>query len=279
MKIDWISASLLAPVNDLVTMFASGLDLSEKVACRGINGFHHGVQVCRGETVFVSVYYGGNHTQGWVHVIGSGDRAQWVSDLLRQNYPTHRVTRMDIAEDYDDPIAWGQFERFVERLARKHHMGGSFRRFDGGLDHQNGRTIYLGSRHSTVQLRIYEKGKKDGGSPNWVRVELVVKPSKVEGKEWLASAMPAQVFGASRWASELGEFMGVQELHRVNVGTVYVKTDLDKRTLALVRQYGPTILELLKTDCDGSPQVLGEKLVGAIIQEQELRERIRSMAR
>jgi hypothetical protein len=59
--------------------------------------------------------------------------------------------------------------------------------------------------------------------------------------------------------------MGVQELRRVNIGTVYVKSNLEKRVAALVRQYGPTLLEILGQQCDGDPSALGSLLVGEVL--------------
>jgi len=71
-----------------------------------------------------------------------------------------------------------------------------------------GRTWYFGSKTSDVRVCMYEKGLKaiqDGyahTSPNWLRVELRVRPRK--DRKALVAKMPVTaLWGLSQWSQEV----------------------------------------------------------------------------
>lgn len=47
-----------------------------------------------------------------------------------------------------------------------------------GTDQNNGNTVYIGSRQSTRMVRIYDKGKQQGTSLDWIRVEMEWKQDR-----------------------------------------------------------------------------------------------------
>ncbi len=67
-------------------------------------------------------------------------------------------------------------------------------------DHNTGgRTISIGSKNSAWQLVVYEKGKKEGLDPNWVRVEWRCRP-KSKHKESMAKLSASELIRTCRWS-------------------------------------------------------------------------------
>ena len=120
-----------------------------------------------------------------------------------------RVSRIDACADF---CAEGLFDKVHAEMDRMHYERGITRHFIGTVE--NGRTAYLGSRGSDVQVRWYEKGKKhlDQMSEedrdryrHWVRLEVEYRPPKKLRRRVL-HLEPHEVFGASRFARELLEW-------------------------------------------------------------------------
>lgn len=94
--------------------------------------------------------------------------------------PRANITRLDFAAD----IHYGQttasdvktlLERgYVKTSARK--SSDIEERVIG--DAGSGMTVYIGSRASTLMLRIYDKGKKEKTGYNWLRLEIEVKKER-----------------------------------------------------------------------------------------------------
>ena len=65
---------------------------------------------------------------------------------------------------------------------------------------EDGRTMYLGANASPVRCRLYEKGMQSGyrsaGRPDWVRLEVHVRPQKTARKAYSASSAD-DTWGAS----------------------------------------------------------------------------------
>lgn len=266
MRFDWYSATLKENPDQILRVFSRSFDLSECLPVRAKNGFHHASQVRLGDRVLSEVAWGGKGVGGLVHVQGTGESGQLVADVMRDRFPVHRVTRADIAEDYDDPTAWAFWSGCVERLARS--SGLNYRLLQNGLNGEGGRTIYVGSLKSVVQLRVYEKGKKDGGSPGWVRVELVVRPKRKEARQRLSAAPYRDFFGCARWSQSIAETMGLEEVPRLRAGSVYRLSDMEQKRQALVRQYGKTI-EAWLSELGGDSSELGVQLWHLIASEKQ----------
>ena len=128
----------------------------------------------------------------------------------------------------------------------------------------------MGSLKSVVQLRIYEKGKKEGGSPGWVRVELVCRPKREDARSRLSAAPYRDFFGCARWSQVIAEAMGLEDVPRIRAGSVYSLSELEGKRLALANQYGLTILEWLR-EVDGDFEELALRMHGLILQAERLK--------
>lgn len=177
------------------------------------------------------VYFGGPNPHP--HVRASGESAHGVAQVLRQHHPQHRVTRVDVAYDYASGTAWDETVRDLTARAHRHRL--STRLIGSPTDPEKGRTLYVGSRSSSVFLRAYEKGKQlheqgwkiwtiDGvrtfqrgwqpddtssETPNrhWVRVEVEYKPQKREEKAAAAQLTPLGVWQRRQWTAALYEHL------------------------------------------------------------------------
>lgn len=264
MRFDWYSATFRADPDSVLRVFSGAFDLSDCVQVRAKNGFHHAAQFKRGNRVLCEVSWGGPNTGERVHVQGTGENALKVSQVLRESFPEHSVTRADVAQDYDDPGAWAFWSDHAERLARARNL--NYNVYQSGIDSEGGRTIYIGSEKSVVMLRIYEKGKKEGGSPGWVRVELVVKPKRQDARMRLSAAPYRDFFGCAVWAQAIAEAMGLEDVPRVRAGSVYSLSEIEGKRLSLATQYGRTILEWLQEA--GDFEELGVQMY-ALVQHAE----------
>ena len=240
MKFDWYSASVPADPQVVLGALDGFDDLASFERTRPLHGYQEAWAMRRGPTDLFTVMWGGSHTGGTVFVQGSGLHAPPLADRLRRNPAlAHKVVRADIAQDYDDSTAWSKLVAICLDIADRRGL----RIYQAGDWHRGeaGRTLYVGSPQSVVQLRLYEKGKKEGFRPDWVRLELCVRPKKREARELLSTALPSDFFGCSSWSVELAERIGVPELERIHAGTVYRQTDDARARAALLAQYGKTL--------------------------------------
>jgi hypothetical protein len=155
-----------------------------------------------------TILHGGSN--GHPNVEASGDRAPALADLVRRHGP-HRVTRADVAIDLYGDRAFRDLEGLALRIADKHGL--TMRKIANPRDETAGETVYLGSRHSVVFARVYEKGKADAGRygdvepavlHRWVRCEIEVKPQK-DMKAVAATLAPHEFWGISAWTQQLAE--------------------------------------------------------------------------
>ena len=173
-----------------------------------------------------------------------GERTPKVVERLRSFCP-HRVTRVDSCADFDAPGAWNRLLRAVLATKRKHRLYGERR---GDWDQpEKGRSMYLGATTSTTRLRLYEKGKQPEyahlARTDWVRAEIQVRPAK-EAKGEYATLSPLDCWGASTWSRELAGQILAEHVDAHAAGTVYKRTDLERRLEWLCKQAGATLLEL-----------------------------------
>lgn len=239
--------------------------------------------VSSGGDVLCYMLTGGTGSAEGTHGIRvQGAASPQVAKLIRELLPSHSVSRCDVAEDF---CGEGFFDWIVgkaEEIAMR--RGVLLERVgEGWYPHQRdkGRTLYVGSRKSTVFLRIYERGKKLLGEgqqadPNYVRVEMQVQP-KSRAKSLLGMVEPDGFWGASSWTKELAQVMGADHVQRIKVGTVWSKPDMQRSIQALARQYGQTLLDLVQVagSADAALQVVREAMNGDREIKQAL-ERVRA---
>jgi hypothetical protein len=211
----------------------------ERVSPR-VRQYIHAVNLKRGDRVIMHLCWGGSNIG--LHVISTGsishDVANWMKDKFLGLYG---VSRADVRIDFTNE---GMFDHLVkvacdfaiQRKVKTNHQG-------DWLTGKAGRTLYVGSKDSVVQVRIYEKGKKEGGDPNWVRLEIQVRPSKSHSKETAAAFVPFQFWQSSKWSHDLMNIIFVSDSEREvdTLGTVWRASDMERSLMALVSQYGNTL--------------------------------------
>jgi hypothetical protein len=233
-------------------------DLVDLVPSAPKNGYTHGTEVRRGDHVVAWIWWGGNPG---VCVTGSGEDSPAVAEFLRGLPAYHRVTRADACEDW---VQAGLFDR-LSRVLIEYAEGNRVRINQQGdwVRHQE-RTLYLGSQTSVVQLVLYEKGYQVGGDPDWVRLEVRVRPKKGAGFD-VAQWPPGKLFEASRWVVEALERIGWDHLQAESIGTVWRPSDQERARRALLAQYGRTLREW--ADELGSYEALAQELAEALAVE------------
>ena len=222
-----------------------GSDLAEREA-KAFHGFARKVAFVDDSAKEVgSVSWGGTHGERSMLEV-KGERSPAVVERLRGLFP-HRVTRMDACADFDAPKAFSRVVRACQAVKRAHRIWGE-KRGDWEDHPEKGRTFYLGANTSPTRARAYEKGLQPEyahlDKPNWVRLELQVRPQK-EARETFSKLSPLEAWGSSRWSRDLAASVLHDHVDPHPAGTVYRRTDLERRLDWICRQAGPTLLELL----------------------------------
>lgn len=242
---DWYQVTIEEDDVDLLVSRALehwGFSSVERVKPR-LGTYIRACEVRRGDRCIFHACWGG--VNPGVHLIASGSIAHDVSEWLGSVYGgRYTVTRADVRIDTVSDGAWDGIYSVASRFAIDNKITSST--VGDYLTGEKGRTLYLGASSSVSQVRIYEKGKKEGGDKNWVRVEIQVRPAKAAGKRLAAGYSPHQFWGSSKWALSLineinasGSFGAAPSL-----GTVWQATDDQRATAALCRQYYPLLSRL-----------------------------------
>lgn len=211
-----------------------------------VKQYAHAINLKRGDRVIMHLCWGG-HNIG-LHVISTGsishDVAMWMREKFLGLYGVSRAdVRMDtITEGMFDYLIKVSGDFAIQRKVKTNHQG-------DWLTGKAGRTLYIGSKDSVVQVRIYEKGKKEGGDPNWVRIEIQVRPAKSHSKEKAAAFLPFNFWQSSKWSHDLMNiiFIANSEREVETLGTVWRVSDVERSLIALISQYGNTLDSLSST--------------------------------
>lgn len=122
--------------------------------------------------------------------------SDWVQFFTLLNGLDVRYSRLDIAlDDYEGMLDFGMIEHKVKAgevisLSRKRDITESVEvsqqeKFDNN-GHSKGKTIYFGTRSSSIYIRFYDKKKEQEGKGKeveadlWQRYEIVLKKEKAE---------------------------------------------------------------------------------------------------
>jgi hypothetical protein len=243
-RADWYAATVDREPEEVSAWMERLEPLAELLPGRGAYGYERGAELRAGDRVLARMWWGGVNGKG-VHVVGTGDRAEGVLLGLREAFPGHRVTRLDVCEDWDKE---GLFDKLVPILLRiADEYGVQVRHVGDWHRAEKGRTLYLGAGSSAVQVRLYEKGRKEGphAPPGWVRAEIEVKPKGQAQRVAYGRILPANAWGACRWSSAVAaEVLGLADLEAVRVGTAYKPGDRERALYWLGTQYGGLLEEL-----------------------------------
>lgn len=154
-----------------------------------------------------------------------------------------RLTRVDIAADDfigQWPIAWA-LERYEDGSFDKRGQRPKARLIDD-MGNRTGKTLYVGSRKSEQQLRIYEKGREQGDKDSeWVRYEGEFHASNrrelpldmlVDPAPYLIGAYPVLDF-----VGGIGE--------RLRIAAAKVMANCVRAVASFRHQYGPMLNAML----------------------------------
>lgn len=259
MRFDWYAASIEAKPKAVVLGLFDSLECNDHEELKPRNGYENARALIRDGEKVASVQWGGNG--GLPFAWSSGEHAPRFAESVRKCW-RHRVSRVDVCEDFSDATAWPSLSKQLLSVADGHRVN-----VDHAGDHhrgERGRTLMAGSRKSVAMVRLYEKGKQLGQDPNWVRAEIEVKPQQKDSKLKLSTAEPNQFWGVSRWARDYYAFMMRAEIEAIQAGTIFKQSDYDRRVVWMIKQYGKTLAEMLEKS--GTACALGNVL------EQKLRE-------
>lgn len=259
---DWYQATFEAPAEEITGGLLSVFSGVEPVSDRGRHGYQYGRQICRGDDVLARIWWGGNPG---THVQVTGGHSPELVPVLREWWPGHRVTRCDVCEDWDKA---GLFDELSGELIAYSRENGIRIDQQGDWVRGEGRTLYLGSRSSVVQLVLYEKGYQigldQGGSPSHVRLEVRLRPSGRDSRRLVARWAPDEVFQGSRWLVQALERIGWERLQSASLGTVRRPSDEARARAALIRQYGRALERWAE-------EVGGWEALGIALQEERTR--------
>jgi hypothetical protein len=217
----------------------------------GRNSYKFSDHLFLDEECVATVYHGGHNPHPNVKASGgdaSRRHADVLADIIRYEFPVHRVTRIDVATDRRGE---GAFDLAMqEMLAVAEGQRAHGRKFKQQLidSAEDGRTLYLGSRASPYRVRCYEKGKErfaQTGDPFWLdysdlfRLELQVRPVKA-GKSTAATMEPSAFWGCTDWVRQVAQ--GVLAMNAVPVMLKIPRVPDHERAMRhLIAQYGPTL--------------------------------------
>lgn len=189
-------------------------------------------------------------------LVAGGDSCQPIVTEVRSVLPEHRVSRVDVAADFDYPGAWKDLEGIALRIALEHKPKPLMTEVHGDhYQHQTGRTSTFGSRTSTHFLRVYEKGfemRQKGLIPNasvdWVRAEIEIKPTKKgDARRDAASLSPDELAFSNSWCSEFARSVGAKCGLAVRLSTKRTKSAFEAMLYHMAQQYGPAIRKAIRS--------------------------------
>lgn len=272
---DWYAATIPDSYQNVIGFISNNIGGNYKQMSKGVNGYD-----CR--AVFddengnpnATILWGGNNGAN-PHAFASSDKAIDFRNLVREVWPEHSVTRIDVAEDFKEQGFFDECTARLLELAKKNRVKVSTVGdwlTDKSLD---GRTLYVGSPTSSAYIRLYEKGKqiahqaftKNGlGIPDGmdlldvVRLELQIRPKKSH-KALAAKSSLEEMWGYSPWTQEVADELLNLSVPRVDL-TEWKKSDDEQALKWLAKQYGGTLNRL--ADRYGSRQAVFDELWKAI---------------
>jgi hypothetical protein len=251
---DWYAATIPDIPDRAHAVLAARLGAELRPA-KGLHGYSMGTDFTRDGDVIAKMIWGGEQSP---HAWASGSDAREFAQVVREEWPDHYVTRVDVAYDFLEGEPWAAlYESCIttadyldtgeprERPLRVATLGDWVRADEG---YPGGRTLYVGSMKSPVLARLYEKGKQmralfpdqvDKYPEGWVRLELQVRPSGDARKE-LAKKSPAEFWGTARWARSLHGRVFSSQLEAVLLAEHRAPDD-ERAWQFMLRQYGPML--------------------------------------
>lgn len=256
MRFDWYQASVPEIRPEVLQETLAKSDYyGDWEQSRAGKGYDSGAQFIVGGEVLYRMSFGGRNEQYGPNVMASGAAAQKLADLLREHHPAHKVSRMDSCEDYHHKDVYRYLRKKALKIAREQKVHA--REITKPLkESDDGRTLYIGSESSAVQLRLYEKGKQLGCGNEWVRAECQVRPTKAL-KVIAAHLSPLETWAIAQWSHEFAKQLGHEDLQRVDA-KIYQPSDHERAYRFMIKQYAK-VLNAMKAS-HGSWEAVGAQI-------------------
>lgn len=238
MQFDWYSATVGAGPDEVLGVLG-GFGQLEPI--RGLHSYAQGMEVRQGTEVVARAFWGGVNGTDSVHVQASGEATPDVVNVVRGEWPSHRVSRADACRDFSDAKAWRRLSKLAISVAADHRVKTATN--GDWIGKQDGRTLYLGGPSARVRARVYEKGKQLGplADQNRVRVECQVRPQGADGKEALCCVPPERLWWSSQWSADFAERLGVPELEAIAIRPAPSVANEERTRYWLAVQYGAVL--------------------------------------
>lgn len=246
---DWYQATVPAEVPDLLEALSTLSDgPADVLHGRGHHGYAHETRLQGSDGPIARVWHGGTHQRP--HVVLSGDIAHAGAQVVRQHWPEHKPTRVDSAEDWQDPV----FDRIQQAMLEVASIARV--KVDTRGDHlltKEGRTVYLGAPSSAVRLRLYDKAaelrSKFASDPirlsqvpeHLVRLEAQVRPAGDLARRSFATIQPEEVMGSASWLRDVWSKVTGLEAQPVQARKLWRQSDDDRAWAHMLAQYGPLL--------------------------------------
>lgn len=206
-------------------------------------GYDQVHEIKAGENRLAIIRHGGNQGAP-ISVEADGFASREFARFVRERYPSHYVTNIHSALDFDDEAVWPMMLDLHCDIGQEWPK--LHRSEVGCLMSGKGASLYQGAPSSALRTILYQKGMQKEyrymERPNWCRAEARYRPQKPLERSLTASMPPGVVWGASRHSRLIYERLKgfppgemLRETPR--------QTDLERRFRAMVRQYGRTLEE------------------------------------
>jgi hypothetical protein len=120
MRFDYYSATVEQDAAEVLAWVQGEEQLSDVEPCRARNGYQRAARVVQGGEVLAVAQWGGNGDR--CHVYGAGAAAPRLAEVIRREAPGHRVTRVDVCEDWDGEGLFDALSVELLGIADKHRL-------------------------------------------------------------------------------------------------------------------------------------------------------------
>lgn len=279
-RFDWYQATIPADAGQVIEALKGLSEAPTIKHARGMHGYAFESILSDSDGPVARVWHGGTHEHP--HAVISGEMSQPGAELIRLNFPEHKVSRCDVCEDFAEPVFDPIMSAMLEAAAA-HRV-----KVDTRGDHlltKQGRTVYLGSAKSPCRMRLYDKAaelrarfSKDPAKlasvpEHLVRLEAQVRPAGEKAKRAFATIEPVNVMGSAAWQRHVWRLVTGLEVEPVEVRKPWRQADDERAYAYMLAQYGAVLGRMFETH--GSWDCVGLQIGHDLAERAEADRRIR----
>lgn len=243
MHFDWYQATIDAPAQTILDAAMASLDGAHEVEHidRGGSGYKASAAIRDRRGDMMAFMLHGSKSAA-PNLRGSSHHAEPIASFIREHYPVHAVSRVDVAEDMTAPDLFESLKTVMHRISTAHGL-------ESGLSiipdtAERGSTYYVGSDKSATRVRLYQKDFERASKgeialaeadPDLTRLEIQCRPQK-KAKQMFATKTTEEAWGASKWTQHLASVVLKLDVERLNLRP-REESDLERTTAQIVHQY------------------------------------------